>query len=100
MAVSKGKATKILSRAFVENVSEINEDEARDMIISSEKKIREIKMEMDSDEKLAAARQIAKDLNSGYNNAIRYEKAKISHLLDKIDELTSDEPNTDGIDSI
>jgi len=42
---------------------------------------------MTSDERLAAAVQITKDLKSGYGNAIKYEEAKIQYLLAKILEI-------------
>lgn len=76
-----------LSQSFVENASELNEDEATALLVESEQKIRAIKEEQAADEKLTAAKNIVKDLSAGYNSARNYEKAKISFLLDKIQEI-------------
>ena len=93
MAVSKGKAKKILSKSFVENHADINHDDAADLIVAAEMKIKHLLEEKAGDEKLTAAKQIAKDLNGAYNSTIQYEKAKISFLLDKIEEINSNEVN-------
>ena len=50
-------------------------------------KIKEIEEERAADEKLSAAKQIVKDMNSAYTSAIKYEKAKISFLLEKTQEI-------------
>lgn len=98
MAVSKGKAKKILSKSFVENHANISHDEAADLIVEAEIKIKHLLEEKAEDEKLNAAKQIAKDLNGAYNSTIQYEKAKISFLLDKIEEIKNDEVNpTSGL---
>ena len=98
MAVDLGKAKKILSQAFLENNTAITEDGAAAMVVKSEIQIKALREEMNSDEKLAAAIQITKDLNTGYNNAIRYEEAKIQYLLAKIEEIQdgSVNPTTGG----
>lgn len=80
--------TQKLSKSFVDNASDLNEDEAINMIVDSEKKLKLIKEEQAADEKLAAAKQIVKDLSSSYKAASSYERAKISFLLDKIQEIT------------
>ena len=87
MAVDLGQAKKILSQAFLENNDNVNEDTAAAMVVKSEMQIRALREEMGADEKLAAAVQIAKDLKTGYNNAIKYEEAKIQYLLAKIEEI-------------
>ena len=87
MAVDLGKAKKILSQAFLDNHTNINEDEAANLVVRAELKIKGLREEMAADEKLAAAQQVAKDLSSGYNNAIKYEEAKIQYLLTKIEEI-------------
>lgn len=93
MAVDLGKAKKILSQAFLENNTAITEDGAAAMVVKSEMQIKALREEMNSDEKLAAAIQITKDLKTGYNNAIRYEEAKIQYLLAKIQEIQDGEVN-------
>jgi small-conductance mechanosensitive channel len=87
MAVDLGKAKKILSSTFLEDNENINEDDAASLIVKAEQQIKALSDEMQADDKLNAAQQIAKDLKSGYNNAIRYEQAKIQYLLAKIEEI-------------
>ena len=84
---------KVLSKSFVDNHENVNEDVASELIIRAEQKIREIKEERTADEKLAQAKQIVKDLNSAYTSAIKYEQAKIDFLLEKITEIQSGEVN-------
>ena len=95
MSIRKGKAVKILSKSFVENHSEISEDEAQVLVVKAEQKIRILVEEQRNDAKLNAAKQIAKDLSAGYTSALQYEKAKIAFLLDKIDELQTDDDSSE-----
>jgi len=89
---------KVLSKSFVDNHEDVSEDVAADLIVAAEQKIREIKEEKKADEKLTAAQQIAKDLNSAYNSAIKYERAKIDFLVEKIEEIKANEVNpTSGL---
>lgn len=85
--------SKVLSQSFVENNANISEDQAGELIVKAEQKIKLLEEERANDEKLAAAKQIAKDLNAGYTSAIKYEKAKISFLLEKIEEIQSGDVN-------
>lgn len=87
MAVDLGKAKKILSSAFLENHENINEDDAAALIVKAEQQIKALSEEMSADDKLNAAKQVVKDLQSGYNNAIKYEQAKIQYLLARIEEI-------------
>jgi hypothetical protein len=84
---------KTLSKSFVDNHENVNEDTAVDLIVKAEQKIKEIEEERAADDKLAAAKQIVKDMNSAYTSAIKYEKAKISFLLEKIQEIQNDTVN-------
>jgi hypothetical protein len=86
-------AKKALSKSFVENHENVTEDVAGELIVKAEQKIKEIREEKNADEKLKAAKEIAKDLNSAYNSAIRYEQAKIDFLLEKIGEIQAGEVN-------
>ena len=79
--------TTKLSQSFVDNAKDLNLDQATELVVESEKKLKQIKEERAADEKLNAAKSIAKDLSAGYSSATAYEKAKISFLLDKIAEL-------------
>ena len=87
MALDFGKAKKILSSAFLENHEEISEDEAATLVVKAEMQIKGLREEKSEDEQLNAAIQVKKDLESGYNNAIKYEEAKIQYLLAKIEEI-------------
>lgn len=87
MAVDLGKAKKILSQTFLEDNENVNEDEAAHLIVKAEQQIKGLTEEMQSDERLNAAQQVVKDLKSGYNNAIKYEQAKVQYLLAKIEEI-------------
>lgn len=86
-------ARKTLSKSFLENHQDINEDSASELVIKAVQKIREIEEERAADDKLTAAKNIVKDLNAGYSSAIKYEKAKISYLIEKIQEIQSGEVN-------
>lgn len=89
MAIDYGKASNILSETFIENHKEVNEDEAAQLIVRSEMKIRALEEEKSMDEDLASAIEIAKQLKGAYTDAVKYERAKIDYLLKKIDEIRS-----------
>ena len=76
-----------LSQSFVDNAENLNEDEATALLVEAEQKLRMIKEERNADEKLTAAKNIAKDLGAAYTSAMNYEKSKINFLLDKIAEI-------------
>ena len=78
---------KVLNKSFVDNNENINEDTAGQLIVEATQKIRGIEQERDADERLAAGKQIVKDINSAYTSAIKYERAKINFLLEKIQEI-------------
>lgn len=84
---------KVLSKSFVDNHESINEDTANVLIVQAEQKIKEIEEEKAADEKLMTAKQIVKDINTAYSSAIKYERAKISFLLEKLSEIQNDEVN-------
>jgi len=83
----------VLSKSFIDNNANVNEDQAMEMIVRATQKIKELENERSEDEKLAAAKQIAKDLNAGYSSAIKYERAKIAFLLEKLEEIQSGDVN-------
>ena len=93
MAVNLGKAKNTLSKTWSENVRDISEDEASAMVVRAEQKIRDILDEQAADDKLNAAKQIVKDLNAGYSSIVSLEKAKIRHLLERIQEIQDGEVN-------
>jgi hypothetical protein len=84
---------KVLSKSFVDNHENVTEDVAAELIVKAAQEIKKLKEEQATNEKLRAAKEIVKDLNSGYNSAIRYEMAKQNFLLDKIAEIQSGEVN-------
>lgn len=84
---------KTLNKSFVDNNENVNEDYAGEQIVASTQKIREIEQERDADEKLAAGKQIVKDISSAYTSAIKYERAKINFFLEKIEEIQGGEVN-------
>ena len=84
---------KTLSKSFVDNHENITEDAAGELIVSSTQRIKAIEQERDADEKLAAAKQIVKDISSAYTSAIKYERSKINFLLEKIEEIQGGEVN-------
>lgn len=85
-----------LSKSFTDNGKDLNEDEAISLLVEAEKNMRLIKEKRTADEKLTAAKNIAKDLGSGYSSAMAYEKAKVSFLLDRIQELQDGVNPTSG----
>ena len=93
MAVDLGKARKILSQSFLDNHDEVNEDEAAHMIVKAEQQIKALFEERETDENLSAAKGVVKDLSAGYNNAIKYEQAKIQFLLAKLEEIQDGSTN-------
>ena len=86
-------AKKVLSKSFVDNHEAVDEDTASTLIVQAEQKIKEIEEEKAADEKLTAAKQIVKDINSAYSSAVKYERAKIQFLLEKINEIQGGEVN-------
>lgn len=84
---------KVLDKSFLDNHEDINEDTASELIVKSSMKIREIEEERSADENLAAAKQVVKDISSAYSSAVKYERAKISFLLEKIQEIQSGDVN-------
>lgn len=84
---------KTLSKSFVENHLDINEDDALELIYTANKQIKDLTEEMNADDKLNAAKQIVKDLSKGYTSAINYEKAKVDFLLERVDAIRAGDVN-------
>lgn len=96
MAITIGKAKKVLNKTFMENHENVNEDDAKDLIAKSLMKIRDLKEEMNQNDQLQAAKQIVKDLESGYNSTVKYEEAKIAFLLEKVEEIENGDVNPES----
>lgn len=93
MALDKGTAKSVLSKTFVEDNDEVNEDEALGKIFNSLARIKDMEDTRAADDRLNAAKQVVKDLNEGYTSVIKNEKAKISFLRDKVSEIRAGEVN-------
>lgn len=90
------KSKKSVDKWFMENYENINEDEAMELIVQAEQRIKEIQEERAADEKLANAKQIVKDLNSAYADAIKHERSKISFFLEKLAGIKEGKVNPTG----
>ena len=93
MADKESKFKKVLSKSFIDNNKDVNEDQAGELIVAAEMTIKGLEEDMAQDEKLAAASSIVKDLKNGYSSAMRYERAKIKYLLEKITEIQDNKVN-------
>lgn len=78
---------KVLTESYVSSKVDISEGDAEKELITAEFAIKQLLHEKESDEQLTAAKEIVKDLNAGYSSAVKYEKAKIEFLLEKIENL-------------
>lgn len=77
---------KVLSETYVSNNLNLSEEEAKNKLIEAQFAIKQINGEKEDDEQLNAAKEIAKELNAGYNAAIKHEKAKVEFLLEIIEK--------------
>ena len=87
MALDYGKARTILDQTFVEDANDMNEDELAHQVIKSLIKKKGLQEELNSDERLQAAKQLVKDLEGSYKDAMKMADAKVAYLLDKIKEI-------------
>jgi hypothetical protein len=76
---------KILSDSWVSNNSILSEEDAQKKLITAEFEIKNLKEEQENNEHIKAAKEVLKDLNAGFNSAIKHEKAKIDFLLEQIE---------------
>lgn len=81
------KYEKLLSESYVDTNRNVTEEEALKLMALSEFEIKQINHDKEEDTALQSAKLICKDLNGGYNSAIKYEKAKIEFLLEKIENI-------------
>ena len=80
----KKKKLKNITKTFIESCSGLHRNELSDLIIEAENAIRGIKEQQKEDLALREAKDVVKDLNSGYNSAIKMEREKIEFLLEKL----------------
>ena len=82
-----------LPKTFMDSVDEMNEDSCMEEIIKSFQSIDEVEEARDADDQLNKAKDLVKDLNSGYSNSIKLEKKKIKVLLKKLKQIQNGELN-------
>jgi hypothetical protein len=78
---------KILTESYVSNRKNLTEEEAEKELVQAEFEIKNLVHEKDNNQQLEAAREIVKDLVSGFGSALKYEKAKIDFLLEQIENI-------------
>lgn len=71
---------------FVADAAAMDGAALRAEIVRAEERIRETEREQGQNEKLAGAREIAKDLARGYSDAKRAQRAKIAYSLHLLEE--------------
>lgn len=80
------KLMKALPTGFAETVAQMSGDDMRSAMILANTRVREIVREKEGDEKLEAARNLVKDLNEPYADALKAQRAKIDYLLWQLEE--------------
>lgn len=80
------KLIKKLPTGFADDVAGFNEQQLKDAVLQSEANIRRVEQERDADEKLAGAKELLKDLNGPYRDAIGAQRAKIAYLMHTLEE--------------
>lgn len=89
-----------LPAGFVDDASGMEAEQLRAEIIKAETALREVDTAQKADEKLAGAKEIVKDIVSGYNDVKRAQRAKIQyvlHVLEERGELGTGEFATDDL---
>jgi len=81
------KTRDLLSKTWLENIKDLDSKALNELVVVAELRMRQIAAERDNDEKLAAAEEIAGDLKKGYKALTDLEKARITYLLEHIEEL-------------
>lgn len=80
------KIMKKLPSGFADDVAGYDDSQIKAEVLKSETNIRRVEQEREADEKLAGAKEILKDLNGPYRDAISAQRAKISYLLHVLEE--------------
>ena len=71
---------------FADDADGMDGQRLRQEIITAETALREAETEQKKDEKLAGAKEIVKDLLSGYNEVRKAQRAKIAYTLHLLEE--------------
>ena len=85
MAKKKTVWEKVLTESWVSNRKNLSEQEAEKELVTAEFEIKQLLHDKESNAQLQAAKEIVKDLGSGFSSAVKYEKAKIEFLLEHIE---------------
>lgn len=80
------KILKKLPAGFADEIASYNKQRLKDAVLQSETNIRAVEQEREQDEKLKGAKEIVKDLNGPYREAIGAQRAKIAYLLHVLEE--------------
>jgi ABC-type sulfate transport system substrate-binding protein len=81
------KVLKLLGTGVKEDLDALSEKGLRDSIISSETAIREIRTQMDADERLREVKEMLKDFAGAYRDAQNAQQAKIQYALHRLEEM-------------
>jgi hypothetical protein len=84
---------KVLTESYVSNRKNLTEEDAEKELVQAEFEIKNILHEKDNNQQLQAAKEIVKDLVSGFGSAVKYEKAKIEFLLEQIENIRATNKN-------
>ena len=76
-----------MPKTFTDDLENMNEDTCIDGIVSAFQNIETLEQEKKDDEHLAKAKEMVKQLSSGYSASIKLEKNKIKLLMKKLKEI-------------
>jgi hypothetical protein len=76
-----GKLEKKLDETFVSDVKAMSPAALKESALKYAKEIERVEEEKDSDEKLQALRESAKDLGKGYSEAKKYARLRMQYVL-------------------
>lgn len=80
------KLMKKLPPGFADDVASLGEPGLKDVVLQAETNIRRVEQEREADERLSGAKEIVKDLNGPYRDAINAQRAKIAYVLYVLEE--------------
>lgn len=75
------KYSQVLGEEWMSEVDKLDTDELKKIIVEAEQNISTTETERDADEKLAAAKEVVKELSAAYKDAVKYQTAKIKYSL-------------------
>ena len=75
-----------LPTGYVEEAARMDDATLREEVLRAETRIREVARDRASDEKLQGAKDIVKDLNGPYADAVKAQRAKIAFTLHTLEE--------------